>query len=158
MRSIMTGLLVAAVVAAGAVWLANRSSDEAEVQPVGHAPDPVATDDAMTHPGPELSRTSDLPGPAPVEIDPSEPALADRDELDMSDPPLPAAGGPVLYTAEPAPDATVRDELLTVPVDTQEAPAGRPELETVPADVQESARRGELTDAPEPGQGSTSTR
>jgi len=102
MRSIMTGLLVAAVVAAGAVWLANRSSAEAEVQPVGHAPGPVATDDAMTHPGPEPSRTSDLPGPAPVEIDPPEPAL--------------------------------------------------------PADVQDSARRGELTDAPEPDQGSTSTR
>jgi hypothetical protein len=158
MRTFLIGLLVVAVVVAGAAWFASRSPGEAEVQPAGRAPDPIATESAVAHPGPESTTTGELPAPAPGDMDPPEPARPDHEEMTTLDPPPPAAGGPELEATGSSTDVTARDELVSVPVDPQAAPAGRPELEIVPTDPPEPARRDERTDAPVPGQGKTSTR
>lgn len=158
MRTFLTGLLVAAIVVVGAMWFAGRSPGDAEVQRAGRAPDPAATDSAVAHPVPESSTTAEFPAPVPGEMDAPEPARADRPELVTLDPPPSTPSGPTLEGPDPAPDVTIRDELVTVPVDADASQAGRPELETVPADRPESTRRDELADALAPGQGNTSTR
>jgi hypothetical protein len=158
MRTLFIGLLAVTVVVAGAAWFANRSPGDAEVQRGGRAPDPVAADSAVAHPGLETSKTTESPAPVPGETDVPDPARADRPELVTLDPPPPTASGPTLESTGTVPDATIRDELVTVPVDADPAQTGRRELETVPADPSESARRDERADAPVPGQGNTSTR
>ena len=158
MRTFLIGLLAAVVVVAGMVWLAGRAPGDAEAQRAAPAPDAVATDSAVAHPVLESSSTAELPPPVPGETDAPEPAREDRPELVTLDPQPPTAGGPTLESIEMVPDATTRDELVTVPIDADPAQGGRPELEAVPADPPESTDREELAEVPVPGQGSTSTR
>lgn len=158
MRNVLIGLLVAAVVVAGAAWFAMRSPGEAELQGAGRAPDPVATDSVATHPGSESESAAEVPVPHSSDSAPPETTREDRPELVTLDPQPPASGGPTLESIETAPDVTVRDELITVPVDADASQSDRPELETVPADPPESTRRDELAEVPVPGQGNTSTR
>jgi len=156
MRSFLTGLLIAAIVVAGAAWLAKRPPNEPEARPGERAGGAIATDSAALPSNRTPATMTEPSATAPVER--AEPARPGRDELVTLDPPPDAPSGPVLDATGPAPEATTRDELVTVPVDSQPAPASRPERTMVPPDLPEPPRRDELTDAPVPGQGNTSTR
>jgi hypothetical protein len=128
MRTFLTGLIVAAIVAAGFAWLTSREPAELAVRESRPAAEPAAAG--------AVAVATAVPGP-PESAAP-QPATKDRNELMTLDPPQEASSGP-MRLEEDLPDSpsggAVREPDATSTVPSSSAPRLRlPETGPPPDD------------------------